>query len=161
MDIVDTHAMLASKCILRMQREDDGLVSGLKRDICNLQDFGKGTDEIVEDIITEGIPLDLKYACLFWVHHLQKCREHATDQRKDKSLLKNLPDLLQDIQSFLEKHYLHWLEALSLLRCMSDGILAMGNLLSLLKVSSCIILNEFGMLIYAGSIVGISNCRSG
>lgn len=157
MDIAETHAMLASKCIVRMQRE----VSGLKRDICNLQDFGTGTDEIDEDIITKGIPLDLKYACLFWVYHLQKCREHATDQEKDRSLLKNAPDLLQNIQSFLEKHFLHWLEALSLLRSISDGVLAMGNLFSLLKVSPCIILFEPGMLIYAGSIVRTSSCRSG
>lgn len=157
MDIAETHAMLASKCISRMQRE----ASGLKRDTCNLQDFGKGADEIEEAIITKGIPIDLKYACLFWVYHLQKCREHAIDQEKDKSLLKILPDLLQDIQSFLEKHFLHWLEALSLLRCMSDGVLAMGNLLSLLNVSPFIRLNEFGTLIYAGSIIRISSYRSG
>ena len=40
-----------------------------------------------------------------------------------------------EIDVFLRKHFLHWLEALSLIKGISDGVLAIAKLISLLTVS--------------------------
>jgi hypothetical protein len=39
------------------------------------------------------------------------------------------------INVFLRKHFLHWLEALSLIKGISDGVLAIAKLIGLLTVS--------------------------
>ncbi len=39
------------------------------------------------------------------------------------------------IDVFLKEHFLHWLEALSLLKRMSEGVLSIAKLTGLLKVS--------------------------
>ena len=39
------------------------------------------------------------------------------------------------IDVFLRKHFLHWLEALSLIKGISDGVLAIAKLIDLLTVS--------------------------
>jgi hypothetical protein len=39
------------------------------------------------------------------------------------------------IDVFLRKHFLYWLEALSLIKGISDGVLAIAKLLGLLTVS--------------------------
>ena len=71
-----------------------------------------------------------RYACVYWVDHLY-----------DWQLSDNIkhPDVFQDggvIDGFLRKHYLYWLESLSLCRSMSQGILSMAKLESILQVSS-------------------------
>lgn len=131
-NIGETHVMLASKCLKRMLRAGDGL----KRDICGIQDLGKKRTEIDENVLGEGIPPDLKYACLFWVYHLQKYREEATDDAQGNTLLESKSKLLSKVERFLKQHFLHWLEALSLLGCISDGVVAMNCLCDLLTVSN-------------------------
>ncbi|KAK3348667.1 quinon protein alcohol dehydrogenase-like superfamily [Lasiosphaeria hispida] len=67
------------------------------------------------------------YACVYWVDHLYDWQ--SSDNTKQ-------PDVFQDggtIDDFLRQHYLHWLEALSLCRSMSQGILSMAKLESLLQ----------------------------
>ncbi|KAK3984174.1 putative vegetative incompatibility protein [Cladorrhinum sp. PSN332] len=68
-----------------------------------------------------------RYACVYWVDHLGDWRSgHNT---------KHL-DVFQDggiIDDFLRQHYLHWLEALSLCRSMSQGIISMAKLESILQ----------------------------
>ena len=39
------------------------------------------------------------------------------------------------IDAFLRKHFLHWLEALSLIKGISEGVLAIAKLIGLLTVS--------------------------
>ncbi|KAF6834847.1 vegetative incompatibility protein het-e-1, partial [Colletotrichum plurivorum] len=54
---VETHAMLAAKCIKRMN-------AGLQRDICNVQKLDMSRDDIDQEVIKTHIPADLEYACL-------------------------------------------------------------------------------------------------
>jgi hypothetical protein len=75
--LVETHVLLAMKCLDRMKRMD-----GLRKDMCRLEDYGKLKDEIDLDAITKAIPPDLAYACLNWMFHLQKCRRYTTNQGK-------------------------------------------------------------------------------
>jgi len=109
-DRVATHAMLASKCIDRMNRED-----GLQYDMCKLRDPSKFRDDINKDIIHDRIPLDLEYACVNWAFHMQHGGPGVP--REDKAY------------KFLQKHFLHWLEGLSLLRELPAGITSLRQLI--------------------------------
>jgi hypothetical protein len=66
-----------------------------------------------------------RYSCVYWVDHLQECSGDARDRD------------LQDggkVDAFLCERYLYWLEALSLLRRMSEGVFAVAKLEGLLEV---------------------------
>ncbi|KAM7209854.1 Heterokaryon incompatibility protein (HET) domain containing protein [Rhypophila decipiens] len=65
----------------------------------------------------------VRYSCVFWVDHLR-------DSISKKDTLQR--NILDTIQTFLEKKYLYWLEALSLLRAMPEGVIAITQLNGLL-----------------------------
>jgi hypothetical protein len=67
-----------------------------------------------------------QYACVYWVDHLQ---DSGCDENDDLGLGGGYVD------SFLQQKYLHWLEALSLLGSISEGIAALLKLDGLLQVS--------------------------
>lgn len=92
-DAAEIHEMLASKCIQRMK-------TGLRKDICGIEDLGKSKDEIGKDTVAGQIPSDLEYACLYWVHHLR---------------YRGRPIEENDLGFFIHEHFLHWLEAMSIL----------------------------------------------
>jgi hypothetical protein len=114
-DAAATHAMLATKCIDRMNRED-----GLQYDICELGDPGKLRDDINQEIIASRIPLDLEYACLNWAYHIQPGGQEIAYEDKT--------------YKFLQKHFLHWLESLSLLHKLPAGITSIRKLLNDIEV---------------------------
>jgi hypothetical protein len=71
--------------------------------------------------VEQCLPLEVQYACLYWVQHLQK----SGDQVYDNGL----------VHQFLQVHLLYWLEALSWMRKISEGILAITSLESIAFVS--------------------------
>ncbi|KAI2630918.1 WD40-repeat-containing domain protein [Hypoxylon sp. NC1633] len=111
-NVVEIHALLAAKCIRRMS-------AGLKRDICDIRKLSATRDEIDKDTIDICISADLKYACLYWIYHLQ-----GSGQSFDST-----------VYTFLYEHLLHWLEVLSLIGRLSDGASAIRGLLELIKRS--------------------------
>jgi hypothetical protein len=117
------HDHLFESCLKLMSKH-------LKRDMGNLQLPGalKHTVEngIVENAsITENkfIPLDVQYACRHWAYHLRR----SNIQLKDNC----------QVHIFLQKHFLHWIEALCLIGELSEGIFALRTLDSILTVSEC------------------------
>ncbi|KAK2754610.1 vegetative incompatibility protein het-e-1 [Colletotrichum kahawae] len=106
--VAPTHATLAAKCIQRMKE-------GLRRDICDTQKPDLQRDEIDKEVLNTHIPADLRYACLYWVYHLQQSGG----------------SLGNDVYVFLTMHFLHWLEVLALLGKVSDGASAMKQLLKM------------------------------
>jgi hypothetical protein len=95
--------------------------SHLRRNICDLQSPGALAAEVDRNEVDRHIPLHIQYACRFWVHHLQQSNIKACDWRA--------------IHTFLQHHFLHWLEALAMIRCISDGIIMVKILDSMLRVS--------------------------
>lgn len=93
-DKIQAHARLASDCIQLMS-------SSLHKNICGLRSIGVLYSEISQTDIDRSIPSSLKYACRYWLEHLS----HAGI------------DLVQPelIDKFLRKHFLHWLEVMSLI----------------------------------------------
>jgi hypothetical protein len=93
----------------------------LHRDIYDLKAPGFPIDEVQ---MPPSEPLaTVRYSCVFWVDHLR-------DWISDKDASQH--NTLDAIQTFVEQKYLYWLEALSLLRAMSEGVIAIRQLERLL-----------------------------
>ncbi|KAF6798278.1 vegetative incompatibility protein het-e-1 [Colletotrichum sojae] len=110
-DANNIHAMLATNCIQRMQ-------AGLKQDMCDIRKPGTLKEGIDQRTIDTHIPADLQYACLYWVHHLLSSGRSMGDE----------------ISMFLYEHFLHWLEALSLLDSHLDGAAAIEQLFNAVQL---------------------------
>ena len=102
----------------------DALSKTLRRDIYNLQDPGGMMKEV-----PDPDPLaSIRYSCVFWVDHLCKADDKSLDRKKKLS-----DDGV--VFAFLKEHFLHWLESLSLIYKLSDGVLSIKKLLQ--KVQVC------------------------
>ncbi|KAH8587516.1 NACHT domain-containing protein [Bisporella sp. PMI_857] len=95
----------------------------LRRDIYSLRTPGISVDQVEAP---NPDPLAAaRYSCLYWVDHLLDCgtRENTIDNLKDSG----------SVFKFLRQSYLYWLEALSLTKGLSDGILMIRKLGSWLQ----------------------------
>jgi hypothetical protein len=101
------HSHVAQQC-LRL------LNDSLRRDICRLRTLGAFAKDVPQDVIHTCVLPHLRYACLYWVRHVE--RSH------------NMRSLEATISIFMKQHYLHWLEALSLLGRLADGVELMAIL---------------------------------
>jgi len=110
------HAALADSCMRLMSRSRDGL----RKDICGQRAPGTPICEVKEDQVDQFLPAELQYACRYWVQHTEKSETRLQDDG--------------EVHVFLQKHLLHWLEALSLMRKTSEGILAISALEGLVTV---------------------------
>ncbi|KAJ5588741.1 hypothetical protein N7537_011419 [Penicillium hordei] len=98
----------------------------LRRDIFQLKFPGFPIEKVIPP---SPNPLTAaKYACVYWVDHLH----HSGCHEKDDLTVGDR----KRIGDFLEKKYLHWLEALSILGSVSQGIAAMLKLDDLLQGKS-------------------------
>jgi hypothetical protein len=68
---------------------------------------------------------ELRYSCAHWVDHL----DEASSEIRESALSDN-----GSINDFFERKYLYWLEALSLCKKLSSGVLAMAKLYSIAQV---------------------------
>lgn len=114
------HAVTTRLCLEFMSNK-------LKKDICDFKTPGICLGDFDETRIETYLPFHIQYACLHWVDHLQQAG--PTEQ---ETLL-----LGEDCRvfGFFKRHFLHWLEALSLMRKVSEGVLAINSLCSTLRVS--------------------------
>jgi hypothetical protein len=98
----------------------------LRRDIYGARHPGKFIEEIVRP---NPDPLSIiRYSCIYWIDHLN-----------DAGIKKNI-QTNSLIQQFLERKYLYWLEALALLRALSQGISSIFKLFQLFQVCILIII---------------------
>ncbi|KAL2192296.1 NACHT domain-containing protein, partial [Corynascus similis CBS 632.67] len=98
----------------------------LRRDIYNIGAPGFPIDKVTPP---DPDPLAaLRYSCVYWVNHLRDChpREKANKDLQNGG----------SIETFLREKYLCWLEALSLSRCLSEGVASILELQRLLEVST-------------------------
>jgi hypothetical protein len=106
----------------------------LRRDIYSLRAPGITIDQVKQP---NPDPLAaVRYSCLYWVDHLIECQSR-------KETIEDLKDNTQ-LYSFLPQCFLYWLEALSLLKSMSEGI-RMIRKLEDLQVRFLYILTIFGL----------------
>jgi hypothetical protein len=113
-DEKQTHRTLAESCIQLMS-------TSLKQDICGLNTPGILVSNIKRSRVERSLPPEVQYACLYWIQHLQKSGDQLHDD--------------DQVHQFLQKHLLHWLEALSWIQKVSEGIYAIASLESIAAVS--------------------------
>lgn len=100
----------------------------LKENICSLPSPGSSPTDVKEGHLELALPITVRYACRYWIQHLQKSHHDGILKHEEK------------IGTFLKMHFLHWLEALSLLGIVPEGVREIKALRSdwTLKVSkSC------------------------
>ncbi|CRG89821.1 Vegetative incompatibility protein HET-E-1 [Talaromyces islandicus] len=95
-----THAKIASRCLRVME-------NSLKHNICGLASYGTQRMDIDSQVIKQHISPAVEYSCRYWVYHLQQSKGHILESK---------------VLSFLKQHFLHWLEALSLIGIISEAV---------------------------------------
>ncbi|CAK7214687.1 hypothetical protein SEUCBS140593_002265 [Sporothrix eucalyptigena] len=116
-NLKDAHRAIFSRSLETMSET-------LRRDI-----YGLGAPGFPIEKVQQPAPDPLavaRYSCVYWVDHL--CESSPSE---DESCYNDLQEG-GAVDSFLRKKYIYWLEALSLLRSMSEGVLAIEKLKNLL-----------------------------
>jgi len=126
-DQSQAHGDLLVSCLMLMSKH-------LKRDMCDLRLPGALTNEVVAGAVEKCVSLDVQYACRYWVNHLR--RSNLKPCNNDK------------VHTFLRTHFLHWLEALSLMGKMPDGVLMVKSLEVILTVRSVLSWFDLSKLIW-------------
>lgn len=112
-DEKDTHKEMATNCLRVMDKH-------LRTDICQLMRPGTSRSSIDTQLVQSHIPAEVQYACLYWVNHIQQAKMVVNDG---------------NIYGFLQEHFLHWLEVLSLTGRASESLSIIKVLQSVPKVS--------------------------
>jgi len=101
------HRTLADDCIRLMS-------NSLKQGVCGQDAPGTLVANVERSRVEKCLPPDVRYACLYWIQHLQKsgAQLHENDH----------------VYRFLQAHLLHWLEALGWIGKASEGIQAILSL---------------------------------
>jgi hypothetical protein len=126
----EAHERIANKCLQLMSKP-----KCLTENICNLQSPGTLRTEIGSRTVDAYLPAEVQYACRYWVYHLEQSKRRIRDG--------------EQVHIFLQNHFLHWLEALSLIGDASESIAMVGTLQSILEVTSCLIRMPFDVLMTA------------
>lgn len=113
-DEKQTHSFQAENCIRLMSKM-------LREDICSVGAPGYLATDIERSRVERCLPSEVQYACLYWIEHLRKSGAQLSDN--------------EWVHQFLREHILHWLEALSWLQKVSEGIQAVTSLESIAIVS--------------------------
>ncbi|KAJ5618683.1 hypothetical protein N7528_006794 [Penicillium herquei] len=109
------HEFIARQCLAIMDRH-------LRKNICGLSSYGTLRAEIDQASISRFLPPSLQYACRYWIHHLTHSLSPV--------------NILELAFAFLEKHFLHWLESMSISGVMFEAINGVNTLIELTKVST-------------------------
>ena len=110
------HQRLTSRCL--------EICGGLKQNMCGLP-YGIKRAAIDSRIIVRYFPPEMQYSCHYWAYHLSRSKQY----------LAGIQNSLSGVHSFLQQHFLHWMEVLSILGLNSDIIGIINLLQSLLPVS--------------------------
>jgi hypothetical protein len=118
-DVRKTHEELAIHCLKLMSA-----ANSLRQDMCNLVQPGTLRSEINQEVVASCLPPELQYACRYWVYHLERSQCKITDG--------------DETHVFLQTHFLHWLEAMSLIEQIGQCVGLLTKLQRLLAVRSYI-----------------------
>ncbi|KAJ5368809.1 Vegetative incompatibility protein HET-E-1 [Penicillium cataractarum] len=131
-----THKRIAMRCLRLLSSSDY-----LKEDICGLEIPGAARVDVPIIAIHSALPAHVRYACLYWVYHLEQSRTSIPDDH--------------EAVVFLQKHLLHWLEALSLLGNISEAISMLRSLQKLVQAG-----NANASAFLHDAVRFVLNCRS-
>jgi NACHT domain len=102
-------------------RSLQAMSSTLRRDVYRLGAPGFPIDRVKQP---EPDPLaKVRYSCVYWVEHLVAGKNHSYDTQDGGT-----------VENFLRNKYLYWLESLSLIGSISEGVLSLSNFIDFLQV---------------------------
>lgn len=113
-DEPQSHAKIADYCLQIMKKF-------LRQDMCGLRLLGLEGSTVNNQKVNASIPAAVKYACRNWVFHLQGAGKQFS----------NYGTVFQ----FLKQHFLHWVEALSLIQQAPESIRLIKSLQAFLQVN--------------------------
>lgn len=111
---METHRCLANRCIKLLS-------ATLKKDLCQLKAPGTNREALSPQMIENYLPLDIQYACRFWVYHAKESGVKIKDD--------------DEVHCFLQTHLIFWFEALSLSGRLSESGKAIQDLQNIIDVS--------------------------
>ncbi|KAK6706721.1 hypothetical protein SNK05_010600 [Fusarium graminearum] len=117
-----TQRRLAQHC-LRIMR------GGLRKNICGLSFPGMHRSSVDFRLLEKRMPLQLQYACMHWVYHQTSGKPKLSDNK--------------DIYDFLTTHFLHWLEAMSMLGRVKECLGALRSLMRWVETREDLSLSAF------------------
>ncbi|VUC27965.1 unnamed protein product [Clonostachys rosea] len=112
------HGELATQCFQL-------LIIKLRKDICDQSNPAVKRTSILTGTINAQIPDQIRYACLYWVYHLEQGTAAGSHLTQDQ---------IGWVKKFLEIHFLHWIEVLCLLGLGYESISMMDTLCRLMPV---------------------------
>jgi len=115
-DEKEVHQNITAQCLKVMQHS-------LRKNICNLPSFGTQRIEIDTYSINQYLPSELQYSCRYWAQHLTQSKDPGTE--------------MGEAFLFLQEHFLHWVEAMSILGIISEVVGIINTLQSVIQVSFC------------------------
>ena len=77
--------------------------------------------EIHSQAISQCLSADLQYSCRYWAYHLGQSKDPVTE--------------MDDAFLFLQEHFLHWVESMSMLGIVSEAVGIINTLQSVIQVS--------------------------
>ncbi|KAG5658696.1 hypothetical protein KAF25_010877 [Fusarium avenaceum] len=113
-----THGKLAKDC-LRVMR------GALQKNICGLSFPGMRRSAVDSQQLEKMMPSQLQYACMHWTYHQTEGDHELSDDN--------------EIYDFLTTHFLHWLEAMSLLGRVKECLDALRSLTKWPEVCLCVL----------------------
>ena len=111
----EAHHKLALDCICLLS-------SSLQRNICRLPSLGTLKSEIAQKDIDSALSPAVQYACRYWTDHVQMGKVELLDHGR--------------VHNLLQKHFLHWIEAMSLIGKITEAIIAITNMAATINVCS-------------------------
>jgi len=120
-----THGRIARRCVSE----------SLRTNLCDLKKPGTLRTEIDSRDVNQCLPAEVRYACRYWVHHLEQSSSSDFDS--------------DQIYTFRRKHLFRWLEAMSLLGCTSESIRAIITLQSVSEVNWMLMLGRTSLLTWS------------
>ncbi|KKO99139.1 hypothetical protein THAR02_08751 [Trichoderma harzianum] len=94
----------------------------LKRDIYDLVNPAFSMDNLSQHTLSNDPLIPIKYGCVYWIDHFEQSVSKTRTTIHDSSTSHEL------LYAFLKDKFIYWLEALSLLGGISDGIAGMQRL---------------------------------
>jgi hypothetical protein len=113
-DEKQVHRNLAAQCIQLMS-------NSLKQDVCGVDQPGTLVTDIGTSNVEQHLPLEVQYACFYWIQHLKRSGASLNDG--------------DQVHQFLQEHLLHWLEALGWMKKIYEVIYDIVLLKSMTAVS--------------------------
>jgi hypothetical protein len=113
-DEKQAHQILADRCMQLMS-------TSLKQDIYGVNAPNMLIADAERDWIEQGLPPEVQYACRYWTQHVEKSGTQLCDNSQ--------------VYCFLQRYFLHWLEALGWMRRISDSVYAIAALELYISVS--------------------------